>query len=51
VIPDSIAHRSGLHEGDLLVRIGNITLKGLTHEEVQEIILRCMSTIDLFIIR
>ncbi|XP_054167923.1 uncharacterized protein LOC128965294 isoform X2 [Oppia nitens] len=51
VIPDSIAHKCGLQEEDLLVRIGNITLKRLTHEEVQEIIIRCISTIDLFIIR
>jgi len=50
VTPESIAYKSGLREGDELVRIGNIALRGLTHEEVQEIILRCSSTIDLFVI-
>nr|XP_027196059.1 uncharacterized protein LOC113790572 isoform X2 [Dermatophagoides pteronyssinus] len=50
VTPDSLAYLGGLSEGDELVRIGNISLRGLTHDEVQQIILRCTHCIDLFIL-
>ncbi|KAI2804759.1 hypothetical protein BLOT_003747 [Blomia tropicalis] len=51
VTPDSLAYLGGLSEGDELVRIGNISLRGLTHDEVQQIILRCNFCIDLFVFR
>ncbi|KAH7637856.1 hypothetical protein HUG17_8960 [Dermatophagoides farinae] len=51
VTSDSLAYLGGLSEGDELVRIGNISLRGLTHDEVQQIILRCTHCIDLFILR
>lgn len=51
VTPGSLAFLGGLSEGDQLVRIGNISLRGLTHDEVQQIIMRCTHCIDLFVVR
>lgn len=51
VTPGSLAFLGGLSEGDELVRIGNISLRGLTHDEVQQIVLRCSHCIDLFVFR
>ena len=46
-----MAYLGGLSENDEIVRIGNISLRGLTHEEAQQIILRCAYCIDLFVLR
>lgn len=51
VTPGSLAFLGGISENDELVRIGNISLRGLTHDEVQQIILRCTNCIDLFLVR
>lgn len=51
VTPNSVAFLGGISEGDELVRIGNVSLRGLTHDEVQQLILRCTHCIDLFLFR
>ncbi len=51
VSPGGIAFNGGLRERDQIVQVGNINVLGLTHSEVQEIILKCGNELDLVVSR
>lgn len=51
VVPGSVAASSGLHAGDILVKLGGCTAEGMTHKDAQQAILSSGNSLEIIVER